>query len=173
MKSVCGAMQKREQGSALMICLVFLLLLTVIGAGAMQSATLQERMAGNSRDSVSAFQASEGVVRNREEWLRTTALPAFDGSDGRYQRCEAGDEADACEPPAWNDDADTGWAALNAFDEAASRDPEYILEELRIEMPSPTPGAEPQIITIYRVTGRGYGYSDTSSAVVQTNYRRN
>ena len=39
-----------QRGAVLIVALVFTAILTVIGVGAMQNATLQERMAGNNKD---------------------------------------------------------------------------------------------------------------------------
>jgi len=57
---------KHQGGAALMFSLIFLLLLTIIGLTAMQSSTLQERMAGNTRDTNLAFQAAELGLRAGE-----------------------------------------------------------------------------------------------------------
>jgi type IV pilus assembly protein PilX len=76
---------ERQRGSALIISLVFLLLLTILGMGAMQSSTLQERMAGNTRDYNVAFQAAEAGLRAGEaELSAATAIPAYDGSSAGH-----------------------------------------------------------------------------------------
>src|SRR5690606_23521558 len=72
--------ERRQAGSALLICLIFMLLLTIIGVGAMQSATLQERMAGNSRDQNLAFQAAEAALRAGEQRLQGSLVPVFNNS---------------------------------------------------------------------------------------------
>lgn len=51
-----------QRGSALIVALVFLLVMTLIGTTAMQGTTQQERMAGNYLDRMMAFQAAEGVL---------------------------------------------------------------------------------------------------------------
>ena len=47
-----------QQGMVLVICLIMLLLLTLSGIAAIQGSALQEKMAGNSRDSEQAFLAA-------------------------------------------------------------------------------------------------------------------
>ncbi len=59
----------RQRGAALIVGLVLLVVVTLVGVGAMQSTTLQEKMAGNLRDSNLAFQASEAVLRHCENIL--------------------------------------------------------------------------------------------------------
>ncbi|WP_373093081.1 PilX N-terminal domain-containing pilus assembly protein, partial [Zhongshania sp.] len=49
----------RQSGAALIVSLVFMLILTIISIASMQTATLQERMAGNMKDNTIAFQAAE------------------------------------------------------------------------------------------------------------------
>lgn len=63
----------RQGGAALIISLIFLLLMTLIGVTSMQTTTLQERMAGNSRDRNLALQAAEAGLRQGELWLGTAA----------------------------------------------------------------------------------------------------
>ncbi len=59
----------RQNGAALIVGLVLLVVITLVGVGAMQSTTLQEKMAGNLRDSNLSFQASEAALRNCENIL--------------------------------------------------------------------------------------------------------
>jgi Tfp pilus assembly protein PilX len=59
----------RQSGAALVVGLVLLVVITLVGVGAMQNTTLQEKMAGNLRDSNLAFQASEVALRDCEAVL--------------------------------------------------------------------------------------------------------
>jgi len=68
---------KRHQGSALIISLIMLLLLSLITLGGMQSTILQERMASNLHDRNIAFQASERALREGESWLADNAGSAL------------------------------------------------------------------------------------------------
>ncbi len=56
----------RQQGMILIIALIFLLVMTVIGVTAMQTTSLDERMASNLRDRNLAFQAAEAALRDAE-----------------------------------------------------------------------------------------------------------
>lgn len=66
-KLPCAASSQR--GAVLIVSLIFLLLMTIIGVTTMQTTTLQERMAGNTRDMNIALQASETALRDAEAWL--------------------------------------------------------------------------------------------------------
>jgi type IV pilus assembly protein PilX len=56
----------KQEGSALIICMIFLLLLTILGVSSLQSATMQEKMVGNAVEENRAFQAAEGALRAGE-----------------------------------------------------------------------------------------------------------
>ncbi|RKF18879.1 hypothetical protein DBZ36_08390 [Alginatibacterium sediminis] len=56
----------------LVTSLIFLVMLTIIALVSMQDATIQEKMAGNSRDYNLAFQAAESGLRKAEEIARLT-----------------------------------------------------------------------------------------------------
>src|SRR2546421_12603875 len=57
----CGS--KGERGIALIVGLVILAVLSLIGVAAFSITTQEERMAGNSRDRMRAFEAAEAALR--------------------------------------------------------------------------------------------------------------
>jgi type IV pilus assembly protein PilX len=59
----------KQSGSALVICMVFLLLLTILGVSSMQSSTMQEKMVGNAVEENRAFQMAEGALREGENYI--------------------------------------------------------------------------------------------------------
>lgn len=71
-----------QGGSALIVALVFLLIMTLIGTTAMQGTTQQERMAGNYLDRMKAFQVAEGTLiqarRATPPMVPTSSLPNND-----------------------------------------------------------------------------------------------
>src|SRR6056297_3639856 len=56
----------RQQGAALFISLMFLIILTLIGISAANVGIMQERMAGNVRETNEAFQEAEATLREIE-----------------------------------------------------------------------------------------------------------
>jgi len=64
---------RQQRGSALVVALVFLLIMTLIGSAAMQGTSQQENMAGNFRDHDLAFQAAEAALSS---CLRRVQPPA-------------------------------------------------------------------------------------------------
>ncbi len=92
---------KSQSGAVLLVSLIMLLLLTLIGVTGMQTAGLEEKMAGNMRDRNIAFQAAEAALRDAERDIRgeristatkhkdydqTTQQP-FDGLSGFLVDC--------------------------------------------------------------------------------------
>ena len=60
---------RSQRGATLIVALVILGIMTVLGVAVMQSSTLQERMAGNSRQKLIATNAAESALREAEEFL--------------------------------------------------------------------------------------------------------
>ncbi len=69
MRSLPTVSFSRQRGAALFIALMFLIIMTVIGLSAANVGILQERMAGNVRETNEAFQAAESTLREIEREL--------------------------------------------------------------------------------------------------------
>ena len=162
---------RHQQGAVLAISLIILLLMTIIGVSAMQSTTLQEKMAGNLRDSNLAFQAAESALRDAENYLFTAAsLPSFSSSCTNSFCIPAAPsdtpqwkKKNASNVTYWNDDTktrrygtDTGATSLPSV----SKQPRTLLEELVIP---PLDPSEPPTIR-HRITAQGYGAAAESTA---------
>ena len=65
----------RQRGTVLVVGLVILLVVTMLGISGQQSTVLQERMAGNMRQSNIAFQAAEAGLQLGLTWVEQQALP--------------------------------------------------------------------------------------------------
>ncbi|HZF32013.1 MAG TPA: pilus assembly protein [Gammaproteobacteria bacterium] len=162
---------RRERGAALIVALVLLLLMTVLGVTAMRTTTLQERMAGNLRDSNLAFQAAEAGLRGGEQLLEG-AIPPFTGSNGLLQV-----QAGAGQATFWSS---YDWAANSRTASAVAgvqADPQYVVEELPVSLSSANGslvegGSGVGEAGFYRITARAVGGSTDAIAILQTTYRR-
>lgn len=65
--------QESQSGSALIVSLILLVLLTIIGVSAMQTTTMQEAMSGNTKEQHRSFHAAELGLRRAEEAASGTA----------------------------------------------------------------------------------------------------
>ncbi len=163
---------RREKGATLIISLMMLTLMTLIGAAAMRSSILEEKMARNSRDREYAFQAAEAALRAGEALLRQAILPVFDGNNGLYRPPATG------ATPYWERGADwwqnNGASYGGALDEVAEQ-PRYLIEELppAPELSDSLAAGRPISYTYpYRITARGVGGSGTAVVFLQTTYKR-
>ncbi len=173
-RSPCLKRPYEHRGAVLVVGLIFLALLMLIGVTAYSVATQEERMAGNARDRVRAFEAAEMALRNCEAFVATPLPPAFTASAtavaGMYLSRDV--PPDIWETINWSVDSTrqlTGVAGV-------AEQPKCIVEKLadaaavgtsqRAELPQPAN-------TGYRVTARGVGASPGTQVVLQSFFIRN
>lgn len=136
-----------KEGAVLIISLIMLLLLTIIGVTAIQTTSLEEKMAGNMRDQNLAFQAAESALRVGE--TETATIAASDFYTGST-----------------NPLSDINWA--NASVRAYKANALYIIESPTITYgfgyEAGTPSSSAQTNYWYRITARGT--SGTGNAIV-------
>ena len=76
-----------QQGGVLIISLVILLVMTLLGVGAMTGSSLQERMVGNQKQAIGASMAAEAGAITAVRWLR--AHPEAWGDAGAWKTGDA------------------------------------------------------------------------------------
>lgn len=161
---------EKQQGAALIVGLLLLILMTILGAASFRSIKSGERMAGNIQDENIAFQASEAALREGEAYLESPALDPFNGAGGLYRYID--DSAPA--PTAFNASNSRSYSKglVNV-----SAPPRYIIEQMeatRVEGESLVVGTRygGAQRTIYRITAMGYGGSSTTHVALQSTFRR-
>jgi len=172
----------RQRGAILIFCLVFLLVLTMMGAASMETAVLEERMAGNMQDQNVAFQAAETSLQSAENWLlgqRFWPATSADGSTTVWIR-DATDPDDTDSLYWWQDADrdDTAWWEDNAVAVAGldgvATEPRYIIEELAEISAGQSlaigTGQETRVRVFHRVTARGTGIGDTAVVQLQSTF---
>ncbi len=81
---------KNEQGSALFISLIILLILTVLGLSSMNDTLMQTKMSGAMQDSNLALQTAEFAVRQAEEYIESLDnIANFDNTKHLYTATNA------------------------------------------------------------------------------------
>ena len=68
------SLRTRQQGVALFVALVFLVVLTIIGVAALGNNTLQTRMTYSASQTNFAFQAAETGLQSGESWLASQTI---------------------------------------------------------------------------------------------------
>lgn len=114
---------KKQNGMALFVSLIFLLLLTIIGVASMQNAGLQEKMAGNIKIKNETFQLAERALREGENFI---AAPANEGSLATCSTCTG----DGCRVPDFSGDLTAGSGTCDAWASAADGGAFYQLQKL-------------------------------------------
>lgn len=181
----------KQQGAALAVSLIMLLLITVLATSNMRSSSMAERMAANSRNKNIAFQMAETALRQAEQALQDEAatrktivasktkpnvntLPGSIGSItcavGKYETIDA--EKDAF----WNGtDAAPCYHAGTAADTVAGssgKDPQYFIEFMDESTGEIVDlGGSFRRDCFYRITARGYGADNKTHVLLQTTYK--
>lgn len=176
----------KDRGSALMMGMILLLVLTLMATVSSNTSVIQERMSGNFRDSSIAFESAETAARWGEAWLTSfTGLSAVNipcqAACGALQPIWAfglypdnlaiQDQAwwdnfghDYGKDPGTNVDLGVNIAGVNA-------QPKYVMEQMFFKQENLTE-VPPTAVVYYRVTSRGMGARPNSVAVVETTVAR-
>jgi type IV pilus assembly protein PilX len=164
----------RQRGAALVVGLVFLAMLSLMGVAAYMVATQEERLAGNTRDRIRAFEAAEASLRDCESLLGGFgSLPNFNGTNGMYAAPAFG-ESQVYETIDWRNGSVR--VIPSAIPDVAIQ-PRCIIErvgeiETRPMNRERSGPLEVVIETVYRITAMGYGASPSTTVNLQTMFRR-
>jgi type IV pilus assembly protein PilX len=160
---------RRQQGAVLVISLIILLVLTVLGIAAMQSTTMEEKMAGNARNRDLAFQSAEAALREGEAYIENlTTTTGFSGAGGLYS------EADLA--PDWT--SSSVWTGARTYSsgviQGVAQQPKYYIKILAVvSAPRTSKVLPPNVggtVTIFRITAKGWGSTTNSQVVLQSRY---
>ena len=170
---------KNQRGVALFISLVLLLVLTIIGVSAVQTTSLEERMARNTHDSVLAFEAAEVALRTGETFLRnnvnSTAMFPAAGANGLWKA------ADYAQTERW--EQANIWTGTNSVAVAANtitgvaEQPRYVIEWVASVQRNDNPYLQGSSysalfdrIEIFRITARGVGGTTNARVLLQSTF---
>jgi len=167
--------RKNEQGAALIVSLIILVIMTMLGLAAIRGVTQQERMAGNSQSRSVSFQAAEKAMRDIEQTIEATT-PRITQAAGTcavvstLMTCGA---PTASATPRWRDSGFTDWTDGTAVGTGSlAITPKYFLEYLgNTYSCNPNDVSAPANCFRYRVTVRvGGGTSGRAQAMLQSIY---
>jgi len=173
-----------QRGVALFVSLVFLVILTLLGVAAFQSATLQEKMSGNLRDQSIAFQSAEAALRDGESVVAATlniATPADYACTGGLCRPTFCNSSGACTPaagtPQWQNvswaPSSTTTVKISSGITGVAQQPRYVIEKMNSFVPdtgSQKPNNPSNLVTPFRVTAVGWGSNVLSRSTLQSVY---
>lgn len=125
----------RQQGMALVVSLVLLVVVTLVGLAGMRGTIMQERMAGGAYDRETAFQAAEAAlilgardfIANQSSWLQT--IDSKTALDCRNKSCASNPSNDAALNTLWanvpSGDASDKFTAMDS-----ANAPQYLVQLL-------------------------------------------
>jgi type IV pilus assembly protein PilX len=147
-----GAPSRRtgQQGVALVVVLVLLVIVTMLALSSMRGSGMQERMSSNLYDRSLVFQAAESAIREAESLLPpASAAPAIQTCgywNPTIPTVKTGSTTTTCrdlcanglcsaphpnDKPRWEDDSFAGWRnATSALGSLAGPAPQFIIEDM-------------------------------------------
>tara|TARA_Y100000310_G_scaffold217218_1_gene218282 strand:+ start:2154 stop:2702 length:549 start_codon:yes stop_codon:yes gene_type:complete len=157
--------EKRQEGWVLVIGLVVLVMLTIIAMALMRSTLLEEKMAGATRESNLSFQAAESALRAAEKYVDDQPASTFENTSGGIYAEDATEPAPFATTTNWKSAAREYGSNLAGVNDR----PRYMIKKLRVVHPEGSLNISgygdtnlTQPSTIFRITARGTGGSDTS-----------
>ncbi|MFT7413974.1 MAG: type IV pilus assembly protein PilX [Methylophagaceae bacterium] len=164
----------KQSGVVLVISLIMLLLLTMIGITGMQVTGLEEKMAGNMKNSNTAFQAAETALRDRELWLQTNKPSEDDINATSLWHLNATD-SDTTDATPWWQEKDAAWWPANGIISASvpagvKTAPYSIVEYKYFKLDVLNIGTTtiPSGQHFYQITSRGTGGNDQAQILLQS-----
>lgn len=183
--TVGACLPSRASGSALIISILLLLVMSVLGLAAMQTTTLQERMSMNMRDRHMAFQAAEAALRDAEQFLFAGGglLATFNGEGlcppvtANTNPCTGDDPMLAGDAAAWAayDWENQSMAYSGAAIEGLAQPPRYVIERLDVTLAeqAATLHADEEAqgeVAVFRITARSTGGTDVGVVILQSTF---
>ncbi len=169
----------RQSGAALIISLIFLVLLTLIAVSAMQGTILQERMAGNTRNRMLAFQAAEAALNAGAASLGLGSLPSGTGFYMSPGSLPSSNFTSSQDWTTYNWSSGTA-ATYSGTLNGVAQPPRYVVERLTLTKPTGCSGGGVGNITFgptpgdgyFRITARGVGGTTNAAVILQEIYLR-
>lgn len=162
-----------QNGVALIVSLIILLILSILGVQSLQTSTLEEKMAGNFRDNKIALEAAESALLAGEEWIDNLTAPPEENDTGTNGIWTFG-KADIKNKTFWDNatQVDTNLTGLNT-------PPSYVVEYrgvARAQKSAETGSnqsnsVEPDLYN-YRITARGLGGTRNSEVILQSHFKK-
>lgn len=171
----------KQNGAALVISLIILLIMTIVGIQSMESTSLEEKMSGNFRDRTIAFQSAEAGLAAAEVYMSLYAerpLPEDTPEIWEYGAL------DFSQAETWQNAIENN-IGITGDDQLWSSPPRYFIEErgsTNVDVDIGKGGAEAggdaaigsdtAQVWIYRFTAIGFGASQNSRVILQANFEK-
>lgn len=170
--------RRDQRGAVVMVALLILAVSLMLATAALESAVVQEKLAGNTRDRAAAFESQEATAKNAQDyvrWLASTGRELPDNTAGNYVARSVADSTGVLQANA--DTARIEWWSTQSL--TASNSVESTLPSLSALAPAGrflvehqrySDESEPGSATVYEpsyktiiVTGRGVNGAEVTS----------
>jgi type IV pilus assembly protein PilX len=176
--SMAGLVTYRQQGAALVVVLILLLVMTLLGLASLRGTLIEERMSANLYDRNLAFQAAEAALREGEARVAANGRSGFPDENTGLCNANLCDKPTAAEleagyvPRAERDGAYWANATVDVGDLAVP--PQYFIEYMGQAPSWPKCDSEMPVHPSclkhrYRVTARSSA-ANRARVVLQSNY---
>lgn len=169
--------QRGQQGAALIVVLILLLVMTLVGLASLRGTIMEERMSANMYDRSLAFQSAEAALRLAEQRLLAPGIRGQFPTTGAA--CAAGlcptpNPATAPVPRA-EDPAFAGWVAAANVEGTLAGTPQYFIEYMGMapgwalcdrQRPRHPACMRPR----YRITARSEPIDGRAQVMLQSNF---
>ena len=169
--------QRRQRGVVLIVSLIMLLVVTLLAVSSMQGTSLEEKMAGNTRDRNLAFQTTESAIREAETYIEgIISLGSFNGADGLFGLTDT--EPYFAIGTTWSD---VSQHVVANSDYGSYGAPRYYIKhfttvkgtEGAMNMSGYGDNKGTGDVSIFKITGRGNGGSaDSAEVILRSHYGR-
>lgn len=169
----CKQNVAQQKGAALVVGLIFLGALALMGVAAYAVAIQEERMSGDTRDRIRAFEAAEASLRDCESLLASFGPPpTFNGLNGMHEAAAPG-------MPQVFETIDWVTGSVRELPTPVpnvARQPRCIVErigEIEVQKLDAERSGPQQLAveTVYRITAMGFGLRAETTMNLQTTYR--
>jgi type IV pilus assembly protein PilX len=169
-----------QRGAILIMCLIFLTVLTLMAVTGMDTSVTEERMAGNMQDYNQAFEAAEVAMEEAEAWLGSQLdMPTANNAGTAEVWTEDGPDPDA-DSVSWWAERDATWWNANAESvsglQQVAQQPQYVIEEYFVSTDGQAlnqgNGEQAPTRVLHRITARGVGSSGDAEVLLQSTYVR-
>ena len=175
MNQRANKLKQGEKGSALLVSLVILIVMTLLGLQGMNSTLMEEKMSGNYRDNQLAFESAEAALRAGEAALNVFLSPpeATSNAANGIWTFTSIDSDDYLDSTWWS----TNGNVVNKMGTKTLSPPAmYVIQEHQrvrdSDKLSVGSNVEPERLYFYRIIARGVGPSGSAEVLLQSTYTR-
>ena len=159
----------KERGFVLPVGMAMLMILSIIGIGAMRDGALQEKMSSNYVDKEKSFQAAESALRLVQRTVMKSSVEDIAATSSFHSTAEYPDSAPDYNNIDW-ENAGFQVAITQDSYNGISELPKVVIEEMFSNESLKTgkaPANKELAKRYFRITARGVGESDSANTVLQ------